>query len=43
MRSFVLRARSAPTNSQALLAGVGQESHTEILAHTLMNSIFVAQ
>ncbi|KXF83407.1 tRNA (pseudouridine(54)-N(1))-methyltransferase TrmY [Enterovibrio coralii] len=43
MRAFVLRARSAPTNSQQLLASVGQEAHTEILAHTLMNSIFVAQ
>lgn len=43
MRAFVLRARSAPTNSQQLLASVGQDAHTEILAHTLMNSIFVAQ
>ncbi|WP_025821091.1 tRNA (pseudouridine(54)-N(1))-methyltransferase TrmY [Shewanella marina] len=43
MRAFVLRARSAPTESQALLAGVGHECHSEILAHTLMNSIFVAQ
>lgn len=43
MRTFVLRARAAPTDSQALLAGVGQEAHTEILAHTLMNAIFVAQ
>lgn len=43
MRSFVLRARAAPTNSKALLEGVGQEAHTEILAHTLMNTMFVAQ
>lgn len=43
MRAFVLRARSAPTESQQLLASVGQEAHTEILAHTLMNTIFVAQ
>ena len=43
MRSFVLRARAAPTDSQKLLASVGQEAHTEILAHTLMNAIFVAQ
>ncbi len=43
MRTFVLRARAAPTDSQALLAGVGQDAHTEILAHTLMNAIFVAQ
>ena len=43
MRTFVLRARAAPTDSQKLLASVGQEAHTEILAHTLMNSIFVAQ
>lgn len=43
MRVFVLRARAAPTDSQKLLAGVGQGAHTEILAHTLMNAIFVAQ
>ncbi|WP_058834466.1 tRNA (pseudouridine(54)-N(1))-methyltransferase TrmY [Luteimonas abyssi] len=43
MRTFVLRARAAPTDSQALLAAVGQDAHTEILAHTLMNAIFVAQ
>ena len=42
-RTFVLRARAAPTDSAALLAGVGQAAHTEILAHTLMNTIFVAQ
>ena len=43
MRTFVLRARAAPTDSQGLLASVGQDAHTEILAHTLMNAIFVAQ
>jgi tRNA (pseudouridine54-N1)-methyltransferase len=43
MRTFVLRARAAPTDAQKLLAGVGKEAHTEILAHTLMNAIFVAQ
>jgi len=43
MRVFVLRARSAPTDSQQLLAAVGQAVHPEILAHTLMNAIFVAQ
>lgn len=43
MRTFVLRARAAPTDSQKLLASVGQDAHTEILAHTLMNAIFVAQ
>lgn len=43
MRAFLLRARSAPTDSQKLLAAVGKEAHTEILAHTLMNAIFVAQ
>jgi len=43
MRVFVLRARSAPTNSRDLLAAVGKQAHTEILAHTLMNAIFVAQ
>lgn len=43
MRTFVLRARAAPTDSQKLLASIGQEAHPEILAHTLMNAIFVAQ
>lgn len=43
MRTFVLRARATPTDSRALLASVGGEAHTEILAHTLMNAIFVAQ
>ena len=43
MRTFVLRARAAPTDSQKLLASVGTEAHAEILAHTLMNAIFVAQ
>ncbi len=43
MRTFVLRARAAPTDSQKLLAAIGQEAHAEILAHTLMNAIFVAQ
>jgi tRNA (pseudouridine54-N1)-methyltransferase len=42
-RSFVLRARAAPTDSRRLLASVGQDAHAEILAHTLMNAIFVAQ
>lgn len=43
MRIFVLKARAAPVDSQKLLASVGKEAHTEILAHTLMNAIFVAQ
>jgi tRNA (pseudouridine54-N1)-methyltransferase len=43
MRTFVLRARAAPTDSQKLLASVGTDAHAEILAHTLMNAIFVAQ
>lgn len=43
MRSFLLRARAAPTNSASLLAGVGNEAHTEIIAHTLMNALFIAQ
>ncbi|MEF9978019.1 MAG: tRNA (pseudouridine(54)-N(1))-methyltransferase TrmY [Thermomonas sp.] len=43
MRTFVLRARAAPTDSQKLLASVGTDAHAEILAHTLMNAVFVAQ
>ena len=30
MRSFVLRARAAPTTSKALLEGVGNEAHTAV-------------
>ena len=43
MRTFVLRARAAPTDSARLLVSVGTGAHVEILAHTLMNAIFVAQ
>ncbi|NRA41858.1 MAG: tRNA (pseudouridine(54)-N(1))-methyltransferase TrmY [Pseudomonadales bacterium] len=43
MRAFVIRARSAPTDSAKLLAEVGGDAHAEILAHSLMNAIFVAQ
>ena len=43
MRAFVIRARSAPTHSQRFLSAVGTQAHTEILAHALMNAIFVAQ
>lgn len=43
MRTFVLRARAAPTDSEKMLASIGGEAHTEILAHALMNAIFVAQ
>lgn len=43
MRTFVLRARAAPTDSARLLAAVGGEAHVEILAHALMNAVFVAQ
>ena len=43
MRAFVLRARSTPTDSAGLLAAVGKDAHSEILAHTLMNAMFVAQ
>lgn len=43
MRTFVLRARAAPTDPRKLLAAVGSSAHVEILAHTLMNAVFVAQ
>ncbi|EHK7540549.1 tRNA (pseudouridine(54)-N(1))-methyltransferase TrmY [Vibrio cholerae] len=43
MRSFILRARSAPTDSQRLLDEIGGKCHTEILAHCMMNSLFTAQ
>ena len=35
MRTFVLRARAAPTDSRLLLAEVGGDAHAEVLAHTL--------
>jgi tRNA (pseudouridine54-N1)-methyltransferase len=43
MRTFVLRARAAPTDSQKLMAAIGREAQPVILAHALMNAIFVAQ
>ena len=43
MRTFVLRARAAPGDSGKLLASIGTDAHPEILAHVLMNAIFVAQ
>ncbi|MEA3300701.1 MAG: tRNA (pseudouridine(54)-N(1))-methyltransferase TrmY [Pseudomonadota bacterium] len=43
MRTFVIRARAASTDSRQLLAAVGGDAHSEILAHSLMNAIFVAQ
>jgi len=43
MKAFVVRARAAPTESRRLLDGVGGDAHSEILAHTLMNAIFIAQ
>jgi tRNA (pseudouridine54-N1)-methyltransferase len=43
MRTFVLKARAAAVDSQKLLSGIGLEAHPEIIAHTLMNAIFVAQ
>jgi tRNA (pseudouridine54-N1)-methyltransferase len=43
MRSFVVRARAAPVDSQKFLAAVGGDAHTEILAHALINAFFVAQ
>ena len=32
MRTFVLRARAAPTDSRKLLASIGTGAHAEILA-----------
>jgi len=43
MRAFILRARAASTDGSQLLAGVGGDAHSEILAHSLMNAIFIAQ
>lgn len=43
MRTFVLRARAASTDSRKLLASLGDSAHPEVLAHSLMNAIFTAQ
>ncbi len=43
MRRFVVRARQAPVDSKRFLSEVGKDSHVEILAHVLMNALFVAK
>lgn len=43
MRVFVIKARQAPVDSRIFLASVGQDAHVEILAHSLMNALFVAK
>ncbi len=43
MRVFVLKARSAPVTAKAFLAAAGKDAHVEILAHGLMNALFVAK
>lgn len=43
MRIFVLRARSAPTDSRRFLTSVGGGSHVEILAQTLINTLLLSK
>lgn len=43
MRAFVVRARAASTDKEMFLSGVGEDAHSEILAHVLMNAVFTAQ
>ena len=43
MRIFVIRARSAPTDSRRFLAAVGAAAHVEILAHTLINTLLLSK
>jgi tRNA (pseudouridine54-N1)-methyltransferase len=43
MKNFVLRARKAPVDSKRFLTEVGKDSHVEILAHVLMNALFVSK
>lgn len=43
MRTFVLRARSAPIDSRRFLASVGAEAHVEILAQTLVNTLLLSK
>ena len=42
-KAFVIRARAASTDPKTFLDGVGDDAHSEILAHVLMNAIFTAQ
>ena len=42
-KAFVIRARAASTDPKTFLEGVGEDAHSEILAHVLMNAIFTAQ
>lgn len=43
MRVFVLKARKAPTTSESFLGVAGSDAHVEILAHALMNALFVSK
>jgi tRNA (pseudouridine54-N1)-methyltransferase len=43
MRTFVLRARRAPTDGRQFIASVGGEAHVEILAHTLINTLLLSK
>ena len=43
MRTFVLRARLAPTDGRQFIASVGGEAHVEILAHTLINTLLLSK
>lgn len=42
MKTFILRARHAPTEAHKWPSHLGQEGHVEIIAHTLMNAFFAA-
>lgn len=43
MRTFVLRARRAPVAAPRFLASVGRDPHVEVIAHCLMNALFLAR
>jgi tRNA (pseudouridine54-N1)-methyltransferase len=43
LRRFIVRARQAPVDSKRFLSEIGNDSHVEILAHVLMNALFVAK
>jgi len=42
MRTFVLRARSAPVSPGLIGSAVGQGAHIEIIAHSVINAFFVS-
>jgi tRNA (pseudouridine54-N1)-methyltransferase len=43
LRTFVLRAREAPTNARRFLEAAGSAAHVEIIAQTIMSCFYTAK